>query len=188
MRHRSEIDREDAFRALYGAVYPDLLRFVQRRTGSERAEDVVAEAFLVVWRRFDDVPQHEGHTRAWIFGIARNVLLNAQRGERRRDALGVRLATLAEAPHGDVAESTVNRVALAAAWRRLSDAHQEALALAVFEDLTAPQAAAVLGISPVAFRLRLTRARRSLRLHLEDDTPPGSSPHARATAERTTTP
>ena len=43
MSHRSEIDREDAFRALYGAAYPDLLRFVQRRTGSERAEDVVAE-------------------------------------------------------------------------------------------------------------------------------------------------
>ena len=82
----------------------------------------------------------------------------------------------------------MERLALATAWKSLSETHQEALALAVFEDLAAHQAAAVLGISPVAFRLRLTRARRSLRLHLEDDTPPGSSPHARATAERTTTP
>lgn len=187
MSNLPEAGRDDAFRALYEAVYPDVLRFVQRRTGRERAEDVVAQTFLVVWRRFNEAPQHEGHTRAWIFGIARNVLLNDQRGERRRDALGVRLATLA-APPSDDGDSTVNRVDLAAAWRRLSNAHQEALALAVFEDLTAPQAAAVLGISPVAFRLRLTRARRSLRLHLDDNTPPGSPPHARATVERTTTP
>jgi len=186
MRNLPEAGRDDTFRELYEAVYPDVLRFVQRRTGRERAEDVVAQTFLVVWRRFDEAPQHEGHTRAWIFGIARNVLLNDQRGERRRDALGVRLATLAEAPSSDDVASTANRVDLAAAWRRLSDAHQEALALAVFEDLTAPQAAAVLGISPVAFRLRLTRARRILRLFLDDT--PAAPPHTHATVERTTTP
>lgn len=187
MRNLSETAREDAFREFYEAVYPDVLRYAQRRTGREHAEDVAAQTLLVVWRRFDDVPHHPDPARAWVFGIARNVLLNDRRGEQRRDALGVRLADLAEAPPGDVAESAVNRLALAAAWRALSDAHQETLALAVFEDLTAPQAAAVLGISPVAFRLRLTRARRALRLHL-DDTPLPASPLAPATIERTTTP
>ncbi|MDF2499059.1 MAG: putative polymerase sigma (70) factor, partial [Arthrobacter koreensis] len=49
-------DREARFRALYAAVYPDLLRFVQRRTGAGHAEDLVAETFLVVWRRFEDLP------------------------------------------------------------------------------------------------------------------------------------
>lgn len=61
----------------------------------------------------------------------------------------------------------MSRVDLTRAWRLLSAVHQEALALAVFEGLRAPQAAAVLGISPVAFRLRLSRARRVLRLHLD---------------------
>lgn len=187
MSHRSEIDRQDAFRALYEAVYPDLLRFVQRRAGPERAEDVVAESFLVVWRRFDDAPHHPDDVRAWIFGIARNVLLNEHRGERRRSALGVRLAHLTIAPSTDVMESAVERLALATAWKSLSETHQEALALAVFEDLAAHQAAAVLGISPVAFRLRLTRARRALQLHL-DDRPLPARPHSRATAERTTAP
>jgi RNA polymerase sigma-70 factor (ECF subfamily) len=44
--------------------------------------------------------------------------------------------------------------------------HQEAIALAVLDGLTAPEAALVLGISPAAFRLRLSRARRSLRRHI----------------------
>lgn len=187
MSHRSEIDREDAFRALYEAVYPDLLRFVQRRTGPERAEDVVAEAFLVVWRRFDDVPRHHDDARAWTFGIARKVLLNDHRGERRRSALGVRLADIAVAPSADAMESAVSRVDLAVAWRQLSETHQEALALAVFEELAAPHAAAVLGISPVAFRLRLTRARRALRQQLQS-LPTRTPSRTRTTVERTTTP
>jgi RNA polymerase sigma-70 factor (ECF subfamily) len=94
-------------------------------------------------------------------------MLNAQRGEQRRQALGVRLAettpNVCSASHADLVSS---RIDLSRAWTLLSEVHQEALALAVFENLAAPQAAKVLGISPVAFRLRLTRARRALRLLL----------------------
>lgn len=160
-------DREHTFRSLYEAVYPDLLRFVQRRAPAH-AEDVVADAFLVVWRRLEELPPAHDDARAWIFGVARNILLNDHRGEQRRRALGVRLADAPTVPSADAAtEAVVSRVDLSRAWRRLTEIHQEALALAVFEELNAPQAAAVLGISPVAFRLRLSRARRTLRLHLD---------------------
>ncbi|WP_249051520.1 sigma factor [Cellulomonas fimi] len=55
MSHASRApDREHTFRSLYEAVYPDLLRFVQRRTGRNHAEDVAADAFLVVWRSLDE--------------------------------------------------------------------------------------------------------------------------------------
>ena len=78
-------------------------------------------------------------------------------------------------PAGDT-DPIMNRVDLARAWRLLSEVHQEALSLAVFEDLNAPQAAAVLGISPVAFRLRLSRARRALRLLLDRLPQPSRTP------------
>lgn len=159
--------REHTFRSLYEAVYPDLLRFVQRRTAPDHAEDVVAEAFLVVWRRLDDLPRAHGDARAWTFGVARNILLNDNRGEQRRRALGVRLAEVTPTSVEATPDLVVSRVDVARAWRRLSERHQEALALAVLDQLDAPQAAAVLGISPVAFRLRLSRARRALRLHLD---------------------
>lgn len=159
-------DPEVHFRALYAAVYPDLLRFVQRRMGADQAEDLAAETFLVVWRRFEDVPAGPEDSRAWIFGISRNIMLNGRRGEQRRNALGVRLADSASFSTADMdlAEQLVD---LARAWRQLSDVHQEALGLSVFEGFTGPQAAAVLGISPVAYRIRLSRARRALRLLLE---------------------
>jgi RNA polymerase sigma-70 factor (ECF subfamily) len=48
----------------------------------------------------------------------------------------------------------------------LSAAHQEALSLSVWEGLTGAQAAQVLGISAVAFRIRVSRARRLLKHHL----------------------
>ncbi|PFG38053.1 RNA polymerase sigma-70 factor (ECF subfamily) [Georgenia soli] len=177
--------REHTFRSLYEAVYPDLLRFVQRRAAPDHAEDVVAEAFLVVWRRLDDLPRAHPDARAWIFGIARNILLNEHRGEQRRRALGVRLADAMTSSDEIATEAVVHRVDLARAWRRLSERHQEALALAVLDGLNAPQAAGVLAISPVAFRLRLSRARRALRLHL-DHLPRAVTP-TRDAAERTTT-
>lgn len=189
MSHASPApDREHTFRSLYEAVYPDLLRFVQRRARPDHAEDVVADAFLVVWRRLDEVPRRDDDARAWVFGITRNILLNNHRGEQRRRALVVRLADAATLPYADPdAEEVVRRVDLGQAWRRLSAIHQEALALAVFEELSAPQAAAVLGISPVAFRLRLSRARRALRLHLDHLPQQAVTPQA-SIAEGTTTP
>jgi RNA polymerase sigma-70 factor (ECF subfamily) len=169
MNHLSRApDRADAFRSLYESSYAGLLKFVQRRTEPANAEDVVAEAFLVVWRRFSEAPADESDARAWVFGITRNLMLNAQRGEQRRQALGVRLAettpNLCSDSHADRVSS---RIDLSRAWTLLSEVHQEALGLAIFENLAAPQAAKVLGISPVAFRLRLTRARRALRLLLD---------------------
>lgn len=161
-------DRVDAFRSLYESSYGDLLRFVQRRSEATNAEDVVAEAFLVVWRRFAEAPANENDARAWVFGITRNLLLNARRGEQRRQALGIRLADVSSdlfsASHADLVGS---RIDLSRAWALLSEVHQETLGLAIFENMPAPQAAQVLGISPVAFRLRLTRARRALRLLLD---------------------
>ncbi|ADB35610.1 RNA polymerase, sigma-24 subunit, ECF subfamily [Kribbella flavida DSM 17836] len=166
--HSRAPDREARFTALYEAAYADLIRFARRRADRSRAEDIVAEAFLVAWRRLDDVPRHPADARAWLFGITRHTLLNARRGADRQQAVAVRLAEAAPTPqHDGDAELVASQVDLAAAWNRLSAIHQEALALAVLEGLAAPQAAVVLGISPVAFRLRLSRARRALRFHLD---------------------
>jgi RNA polymerase sigma-70 factor (ECF subfamily) len=170
--------REQRFRALYDAVYVDLLRFVRRRVHPSHAEDVVGEVMLVAWRRLDDVPPDLSAARAWLFGVAHKTLQNARRREGRQNAVAVRLAEAAP-PAADASQSPeaiADRVDIAAAWPRLSPVHQEAIALAVLDGLTAPEAAAVLGISPAAFRLRLSRARRSLRRHIEPTLSDGHLP------------
>lgn len=165
----SRAERELRFREIYDGVYVDLLRFVRRRVHPSHAEDVVGEVMLVAWRRLDDVPGDHSAARAWLFGVARKTLQNARRREDRHEAVAVRLAEVRHTPgaddrHPDLVASQLD---VAAAWPLLSPLHQEALALAALDGLSAPEAAVVLGISPTAFRLRLSRARRSLRRLLD---------------------
>jgi RNA polymerase sigma-70 factor (ECF subfamily) len=165
-------EREERFREVYDAAYLDLLRFVRRRVHPTHAEDVVGDVMLVAWRRLDDLPADVSDARAWLFGVARKTLQNARRREDRHDAVAVRLAELRQLGADDGAHPDLvsHRVDIAAAWPRLSGSDQEAIALSVLDELSAPEAAAVLGITAVAFRLRLSRARRSLRRHLESTT------------------
>lgn len=165
-------EREQRFRVVYDAAYVDLLRFVRRRVHPTHAEDVVGEVMLVAWRRLEDVPADLSAARAWLFGVARKTLQNSQRREDRHDALAVRLAEVRHGPAdaGHHPDLVAGRVDIAAAWPLLSATDQEAIALSVLDGLTAPEAAAVLGISATAFRLRLSRARRTLRRHVDSAT------------------
>jgi len=182
----SAADKERVFRAVYADVHRDLERFVRRRAGPEVVEEVLADTFLVVWRRLDDVPAAPEDARAWTFAVARHVLLTQHRADRRRQALGLRLTADAttSTTSADEADTVARRVELARAWDRLSQVHQESLGLSVLEGLDATRAAAVLDISPVAYRLRLSRARRALRAHLDHQPP--SSRARRGTPERST--
>lgn len=159
--------REVRYRALYSETYRDVLRFVQRRVHPSRAEDVAAEVFLTAWRRFEDVPRRPDDARAWLFGVARKSLLNDRRAQGRREALAVRIAEIAPLSTSAPEDIAALRADVARAWQRLSSTDQEALSLAVFDDLSSSQAALVLGITPVGYRLRLLRARRSLRRQIE---------------------
>lgn len=172
-------EREQRFREMYDAAYVDLLRYVRRRVHPTHAEDVVGEVMLVAWRRLDDVPADLSAARAWLFGVARKTLQNARRRDDRHDAVAVRLDDVRHDPAdgGELPDLVAYRADIAAAWPLLSALHQEAIALSVLDGLTAPEAAAVLGVSSTAFRLRLSRARRTLRRHVEstaaDDRLPG---------------
>lgn len=168
-------EREERFREVYDAVYVDLLRFVRRRVHPTHAEDVVNDVMLVAWRRLDDVPADLSDARAWLFGVARKTLQNARRREDRYQAVAVRLVELRPlAVPGAHPDLVAHRVDIAAAWPLLSASEQEAIALSVLDELSAPEAAAVLGITAVAFRLRLSRARRSLRRHVESTSTRGN--------------
>jgi RNA polymerase sigma-70 factor (ECF subfamily) len=150
-------EREQRFRAIYDAVYVDLLRFVRRRVHPTHAEDVVGDVMLVAWRRLEDVPADPSAARAWLFGVARKTLLSTRRREDRHDAMAVRLAGERWGPADRASE-------------------QETITLSVLDGLSGPEAAAVLGISPTAFRLRLSRARRTLRRRLDLTTAGGPVP------------
>ncbi len=169
-------EREARYREVFAQTYADVLAFTQRRTDPHRAEDIVAEAMLTVWRRVDDLPRDLSDARAWIFGIARHCLLNDDRSRRRQAALAVRLAEAGSATIGgpvtgvdrrDAGDRAADRVDLTRAWAELTATDQEVLALTALDGLDSRRAGAVLGITDTAYRLRLSRARRALRRRLE---------------------
>lgn len=115
-----------------------------------------------------ELPTTQDHARAWLFGIARNCLLNDHRARRRRSAATIRVSEGGAAAVDGFDEGLVHRLDVAAAWPLLRAEEQEAIALALWDGLDSRQAGCVLGISAQAYRRRLSRARSALRLLLQD--------------------
>lgn len=157
---------EQRFARLYREHARELFRYALRRCPDrEDAADVVAETFLIAWRRLADVPAGD-ESRLWLFGTARRVLANQRRGERRRGRLTEQLRAELRSERPAEAGETPSEVleALAA----LGEDDRELLMLVGWEELTPGQAARILGISSLAARSRLHRARRRLREKLAE--------------------
>jgi RNA polymerase sigma-70 factor (ECF subfamily) len=158
---------EARFELLYAEHGRAVLAYaVRRATDAQDAADVVADTFLVAWRRLDDVPPAEA-ARLWLYGVARHVLANQQRSQRRRQRLSERLRRELPAALEGAPPPASQTDAVRGALARLGAGDQEILRLCGWEELTPGEIATVLGISQVAVRSRLHRARRRLRAALE---------------------
>lgn len=154
-----EGDRQERFRALFDEHYSAVARYASRHGDSSGGHDVAAETLTVAWRRLDQVPDN---ARPWLLAVARKVQANQRRGERRQMkvcSVMARSTSLTAPNHADDIGRLTDAVV---AMRRLSAPDQEVLALVSWDDLDATSAAAVLGCTKTAFRVRLHRARRRL--------------------------
>jgi RNA polymerase sigma-70 factor, ECF subfamily len=128
---------------------------------------VVAEVVSVAWRRRADLPETP---LPWLYGVARNCLANAVRGQGRYRRLLHRLGHH-QAAHGThIAHSPdIDRPGswIHDALARLSPADQEILRLTSWEELSIAELAVALRCSHSAAAMRLHRARRRLRAHIE---------------------
>jgi RNA polymerase sigma-70 factor (ECF subfamily) len=154
---------EARFERLYAQHGRAVLAFAVRRSSDPQdAPDVLAETFLVAWRRLDEVPRGP-EARLWLYGVARNVLANQHRSERRRERLAERLRQELPLALADLPQAAGANGAVRAALERLGSADREILRLAGWEELSPREIAKELGITQVSARSRLHRARRRLR-------------------------
>ena len=122
----------------------------------------MSEVFLAAWRRVDELP---GDSLPWLLSIARGVVSNRRRADRRGVALAERLAR--ERAGVDREPDDGFDTALLDALGSLSDDDRELLLLAAWEELSRAQVAAVLGVPRGTVAVRLHRARRRLAQALE---------------------
>ena len=174
-----DADRRRRFEALFDAHHRAVRAYALRRGAGANVEDVVAETFLVAWRRLDAVGEDP---LPWLLGVARRVLSNQHRGERRRTALRDRLRDVRGAPGFEPGEGLDGRLAVAVAG--LSAKEREALLLVAWEGLSPARAARAAGCSAAAFRVRLYRARSHVARALDDGSRHAVAPDT-APAERT---
>lgn len=176
-------ERVTRFEHLVELVGEPLRRYALRRLDPTAADDALAEALLVLWRRLDDVPA--GAELPWSYGVLRNCVANENRSARRRAGLLVRLAGQPAMPAAEPADT--GDPALDAALARLRPAEQELLRLWAWEDLSPSDIAVVLGTTTNAVNIRLHRARRRLAELVGDERKPSAGPgHNQVEGGRTT--
>lgn len=163
---------EGLARARFGRLYREQARAVlayalRRVENPEDASDVVAETFLVAWRRLDEVPL-DRKERLWLYAVARRVTANVRRAEGRRSRLSERLAETLPAELASHPEPGGKATKVLRAMAGLGEEERELLLLVTWDELSPSEAAKVLGLSPLAARSRLHRARRRLRALLEE--------------------
>jgi RNA polymerase sigma-70 factor (ECF subfamily) len=164
-------DQQARFERLWHDYAPAIAAYVRRRAPVDLVEDAVAETFLVAWRRLDRVPNDP---LPWLYCVARRTLANQRRGLARRGALRRRLDLELPPVTNDDADPRVFE-----ALATLSEPDRELLLLVAWEGLTTAEAAACVGSSAIACRVRLHRARARLAAALGDlePAPPRAEPN-----------
>jgi RNA polymerase sigma-70 factor (ECF subfamily) len=160
---------EDAARRLYRSYASELFGFALNRLGDRGlAEEVVQEIFTRAWRSADAFDAAKGSVRSWLYGIARNAVVDSERHRSRRIGL----------PHFETSEVTnavsepieqaLVRWQLQRAFESLTPEHREVLRLGHFDGLSVKEIAEVTGLPPGTVKSRTYYAMQSLRLRLDE--------------------
>jgi RNA polymerase sigma factor (sigma-70 family) len=166
-------DAPDSFAALFDRHAAALHRYLTRRLGGSVTEDLVAQTFLIAFEQRGRYDPGRADARAWLFGIATNLLRRHHRDEAR---LLWELARASADPppaqcHADRVASRVDAGALsrrlAALLADVPARERDVLLLYAWADLDADEISRALDIPPGTVRSRLHRARKRLRPALD---------------------
>ncbi len=148
------------FSELYRTYAGDVHRFALFLSGDPAlADDILSETFIRLWHARDRVDLTT--VKGYLLAIARNLLLADRRHARRMTALDER----AQDPRPDPerrAHAHLELQAVLAALQTLPEIDRAAVLLRAEEGMSYDEVAAALGISPVAARVKVHRARLKL--------------------------
>ena len=155
------VGRPEAFEAIFDRHFDAVWRYLARRAGSSRADDLASATFVVAFERRDGFREVASSARPWLFGIATNLLRNELRSEQRALSAIARVAS--DAGRRDPAEAPVGAMDLPALLAALDADQRDVLLLFAWEGLSYREIAVALGVPVGTIRSRLARARARLR-------------------------
>ena len=152
----TDAEFRDAFHGHKDVVH----RFAYRMTGSSSAaEDIVQDCFLILWRKPGAYDPIRGAMRAFLLGIARNLVLKRWRDERPHEALEddafvFQPLNVREDGRAEAVEKAI---------LMLPPLQREAVVLAEYEEMSLDEIAQATAADLAAVKSRLHRARQNLR-------------------------
>ena len=161
-------DCDAVIRELYSHHAKALHGYVQKFCPDRAsADDIVQETFIRAWRHLPQLSADDRPVRPWLFRVARNLLIDANRAARARPM------TVQEQAAGEVGtdsglEEILDRQLVSAALRHLSPAHQTVLVETFYRGGTVATVARELGIPHGTARSRLHYALDALRKQLQE--------------------
>jgi RNA polymerase sigma-70 factor (ECF subfamily) len=163
-------DRESRFDALYSRHRQTLHAYFLGKTGDrELALDLLQDTFVRVWRSLEAVDGvSEERQRAWLYSIARNLVIDQYRRQATHRATGEGLAR--EAALRDTTSPSADtelarrerRQAVDLAVQRLPDDLRTVLVLQLVGERTSGEIGELLGRPPGTVRYQLAEARHRL--------------------------
>jgi RNA polymerase sigma-70 factor (ECF subfamily) len=172
------LHRPEAFETIFDRHFDAVHRYLARRAGRQRADDLASQTFVVAFERRGTFRLDAPDARPWLLGIATKLLANDRRSEQRL------LETCARVS-GDAREAVVPVNSLlesdrevAAALAKLDPAQRDVLLLHAWADLSYEEIADSLGVPIGTVRSRLSRARASLQAELDTAAAPPPPPRA----------
>jgi RNA polymerase sigma-70 factor (ECF subfamily) len=169
----ASVEAPSAFATVFQRHHPAIHRYLARRLGVDRADELAAETFAVAFAKRARYDPAFDDARPWLFGIATRLARRHWRGEERELRAYARSGVDPAVPSHDEragarADSASRGPELAAALAALTRDERDVLLLHAWEELGDREIAVALGISPGTVKSRLHRARRRVRDHLEN--------------------
>jgi RNA polymerase sigma-70 factor, ECF subfamily len=153
-----------AMRTLYGRHHVRVFRFIARLVcDASRAEDLVSEVFLTVWRQAGTF-ENRSRVSTWILSIARFKALTA-RGRRQEsqldEAATEMVADTAETPEQTVLHADRN-AQLRSCIAEMSPEHREVIDLVYYHDKSVEEVAEIIHLPKNTVKTRMFYARKGL--------------------------
>ena len=160
-------DPDAAIRQLYSHYAKALHGYVEQFCPDRAsADDIVQETFIRAWRHLPQLSADDRPVRPWLYQVARNLLIDANRAARARPMSAPEPP--AEIGTDSGLDEVLDRQLVSAALQHLSPAHQSVLVETFYRGGTMAAVARELGIPHGTARSRLHYALDALRQHLEE--------------------
>ena len=162
-------DADAAIRQLYVRHAEALHLYVQRFCADRAsADDIVQETFIRAWRHLSKLSSDERPIRPWLYRVARNLVIDADRAARARPVV-IQIQAGDDGGTDYGLDQVLDRELLSAALQRLSPAHQAVVVETFYNGGSPAGVARALGIPQGTARSRLHYALLALRRQLHEN-------------------